>query len=143
MDQKTFAKTAGRWEENGYILKPRFKGKKTKNVPKNISPPNISGKTGSRGGGGKGSGGGRPSKTKKEKPRRQFEKSKVTERYKEITDQIDRIKRTSEKLSKVQDELYGKSRLKAMDAVNKKHLEEISLLRTKTAQARKYLLNDK
>ena len=143
MDQKTFAKTAGRLEENGYILKPRFKGKKTKNVPKNISPPNISGKTGSRGGGGKGSGGGRPSKTKKEKPRRQFEKSKVTERYKEITDQIDRIKRTSEKLSKVQDGLYGKSRLKAMDAVNKKHLEEISLLRTKTAQARKYLLNDK
>ena len=143
MDQKTFAKTAGRLEENGYILKPRFKGKKTKNVPKNISPPNIGGKTGSGGGGNKGSGGGKPSKTKKEKPRRQFEKSKVTERYKEITDQIDRIKRTSEKLSKVQDGLYGKSRLKAMDAVNKKHLEEISLLRTKTEQARKYLLNDK
>lgn len=143
MDQKTFAKTAGRLEENGYILKPRFKGKKTKNVPKNISPPNISGKTGSGGGGNKGSGGGKPSKTKKEKPRRQFEKSKVTERYKEITDQIDRVKRTSEKLSKVQDGLYGKSRLKAMDAVNKKHLEEISLLRTKTEQARKYLLNDK
>ncbi len=143
MDQKTFAKTAGRLEENGYILKPRFKGKKTKNVPKNISPPNISGKTGSRGSGNKGSGGGKPSKTKKEKPRRQFEKSKVTERYKEITDQIDRVKRTSEKLSKVQDGLYGKSRLKAMDAVNKKHLEEISLLKTKTEQARKYLLNDK
>ena len=143
MDQKTFAKTAGRLEENGYILKPRFKGKKTKNVPKNISPPNISGKTGSGGGGNKGSGGGKPSKTRKEKPRRQFEKSKVTERYKEITDQIDRVKRTSEKLSKVQDGLYGKSRLKAMDAVNKKHLEEISLLRTKTEQARKYLLNDK
>ena len=143
MDQKTFAKTAGRLEENGYILKPRFKGKKTKNVPKNISPPNISGKTGSGGGGNKGSGGGKPSKTKKEKPRRQFEKSKVTERYKEITDQIDRVKRTSEKLSKVQDGLYGKSRLKAMDAVNKKHLEEISLLKTKTEQARKYLLNDK
>ena len=143
MDQKTFAKTAGRLEENGYILKPRFKGKKTKNVPKNISPPNISGKTGSGGGGNKGSGGGKPSKPKKEKPRRQFEKSKVTERYKEITDQIDRVKRTSEKLSKVQDGLYGKSRLKAMDAVNKKHLEEISLLKTKTEQARKYLLNDK
>lgn len=144
MDTETFANTASTLESHGYILKPRFKGKKTKNVPKNINPPNVNPSNAStRSGGGGGGGNRNRSKTRKEKPRRQFEKSKVTERYKEITDQLDRIKRTSEKLSKVQDDLYGKSKLKAMDAVNKKHLEEISLLRTKTEQARKYLLNDK
>ena len=143
MDNETFEQSASDWKQKGYILKPRFKGKKTKNIPKNINPPNVNptGANNARNGGG---GGNRNrSRARKEKPRRRFEKSNVTERYKEITDQLDRIKRTSEKLSKVQDELYGKSKLKAMDAVNKKHLEEISLLRTKTEQARKYLLNDK
>lgn len=142
MDNETFEQSASDWKQKGYILKPRFKGKKTKNIPKNINPPNVNprGADTRTGGGG---GNRNRSRARKEKPRRQFEKSNVTERYKEITDQIDRIKRTSEKLSKVQDELYGKSKLKAMDAVNKKHLEEISLLRTKTEQARKYLLNDR
>ena len=143
MDNETFEQSASDWKQKGYILKPRFKGKKTKNIPKNINPPNVNptGANNARNGGG---GGNRNrSRARKEKPRRQFEKSNITERYKEITDQIDRIKTVSERLSKVQDELYGKSKLKAMDAVNKKHLEEISLLKTKTAQARKYLLNDK
>lgn len=142
MDNETFEQSASDWKQKGYILKPRFKGKKTKNIPKNINPPNVNPRGADTRAGG-GGGNKNRSRARKEKPRRQFEKSNVTERYKEITDQIDRIKRISEKLSKVQDELYGKSKLKAMDNVNKKHLEEISLLKTKSAQARKYLLNDK
>lgn len=142
MSQENFLKSKSKWEKKGYILKPRFKGQKTKNIPKApASPPGKN--SGSGNGGGSGSSGKGKNSTRKERPRRQYEKTAVTKRYKEITDQIDRTTKLSEKLSKVQDGLYGKSKLKAMDAVNKKHLEEISLLRTKTEQARKYLLNDK
>ena len=141
MSQENFLKSKSKWEKKGYILKPRFKGQKTKNIPKApASPPGKN--SGSGSGGGRGSSGRGRNNTRKERPRRQYEKTAVTKRYKEITDQIDRTTKLSEKLAKIQDELYGKSKIRAMDKVNKKHLEEINLLKTKSKEARQYLLND-
>ena len=97
---------------------------------------------GNRGSGSRGGGRGSGSRTTA-RATKGYEKSTVLERYKEITDKLDQNSRVSERLAKVQDKLYGKNRLDQMDKVNKKHLEEISLLRKKANEAQDYYKQDK
>lgn len=144
MSQESFAKNKSKFEEAGYYAIPHVKGfKKNTNIPK-VAP---SGKTTSKGsGGGSGNGGGKnknKNTERKTRPRRQYEKSVIVERYKEITDQLDRNTKATERLAKVQEQLYGKDRLAKMDQVNKKHLAEIKLLRSKAKEAKNYLAEDK
>ena len=144
MDQESFAKNKSKFEEAGYYAIPHVKGfKKNTNIPK-VAP---SGKTASKGNsGGSGNSGGKnknKNTERKTRPRRQYEKSVIVERYKEITDQLDRNTKATERLAKLQEQLYGKDRLAKMDQVNKKHLAEIKLLRSKAKEAKNYLAEDK
>ena len=115
----------------------------TKSGGGNISAVRGS-KSGSRGGGRRtrrrGSG---SSSARKARASTQYEKSNTINRYKEITDTLDRNGRVTDRLAKLQDRLYGKNRLNKMDEVNKKHLAEIKLLRSKVKEAKNYLGVDK
>jgi len=88
MSQKSYAENQSYFEELGYYAVPHVKGfKKNTNIPK-VSPGAKS-PTRARGGGsggGRGRGRNRDRAERKERPRRQYEKSAVVERYKEITD---------------------------------------------------------
>ena len=105
MSQESFAQNKSFFEEAGYYAIPHVKGfKKNTNIPK-VAP---SGKTTSKGnGGGSGSGGGKnknKNTERKTRPRRQYEKSVIVERYKEITDQLDRNTKATERLAKLQEQ---------------------------------------
>lgn len=88
--------------------------------------------------GGKKNGGG-----SKNKPTKQTtEKSDVVDRYKEITDSLDNIKRAQDKVKNGLDQLYGKSRLDAMDEYQAELQKEIDLLDTKAKKAKEYADED-
>ena len=145
MSQKSYAENKSFFEEAGYYAVPHVKGfKKNTNIPK-VSPGAKAPARARGGGSGSGGrGGGRDRRAeRRERPRRQYEKSVVVERYKEITDQLDRNAKTTDRLAKAQEKLYGKDRLSKMDQVNKKHLNEIKLLRVKVKEAKNYLKEDK
>lgn len=90
-----------------------------------------------------------PSSTKKSgsgsknKPTKQTtKKSDVVDRYKEITDSLDNIKRAQDKVKNGLDQLYGKSRLDAMDEYQAELQKEIDLLDTKAKKAKEYADED-
>lgn len=90
-----------------------------------------------------------PSSTKKSgsgsksKPSKQTtKKSDVVDRYKEITDSLDNIKRAQDKVKNGLDQLYGKSRLDAMDEYQAELQKEIDLLDTKAKKAKEYADED-
>ena len=112
----------------------------TKSGGGNISVARKSGRTGGSRSGRRSSRGSSRTATRAQN---QYEKSDVIKRYKEKDDSLNRISRASDRLSKVYDSLYGKSRLKQMDQINKKHLEEIKMLQKKAKEARQYQLDDK
>lgn len=115
-------------------------GKNKTSVNRAGKPPRSSGK-GSGGSGGKKDSGG--SSSAPARSRKGYEKSTLIERYKEITDKINLNQKSTERLAKLQEKLYGKDRLSKMDQVNKKHLNEIKLLRAKVKEAKNYLREDK
>lgn len=90
-----------------------------------------------------------PSSTKKSgsgsknKPTKQTtKKSDVVDRYKEITDSLDNVKRAQDKVKNGLDQLYGKSRLDAMDEYQAELQKEIDLLDTKAKKAKEYADED-
>lgn len=91
-----------------------------------------------------------PSSTKKSgssgsksKPSKQTtKKSDVVDRYKEITDQLDNVKRAQDRVKNGLDQLYGKSRLDAMDEYQAELQKEIDLLDTKAKKAKEYADED-
>ena len=148
IDENARVASAGFWKSQGYYMIPHVKGfKKNANIPKApSSSASNSGSTGNASGDKGGSGRRAAARRRQERVRRakrQNEKSIVVERYKEINDKLERNERETDRLSKLQDKLYGKARLNQMDQVNKKHLEEINLIRKKQKEARQYYLNDK
>lgn len=91
-----------------------------------------------------------PSSTKKSgggstknKPTKQTtKKSDVVDRYKEIIDSLDNVKRAQDKVKNGLDQLYGKSRLDAMDEYQAELQKEIDLLDTKAKKAKEYADED-
>lgn len=91
-----------------------------------------------------------PSSTKKSgsggsksKPTKQTtKKSDVVDRYKEITDSLDNVKRAQDKVKNGLDQLYGKSRLDTMDEYQAELQKEIDLLDTKAKKAKEYADED-
>ena len=71
------------------------------------------------------------------------DKSETVERYKEINDKLDDSSRAMDKASKAADRLYGASRLKALDKLNKALKEEIKNLEAKKKQTEEYLALDR
>ena len=95
--------------------------------------------SGSGGGGGGGGGGG------SSKPAKKVKKTKFTDlgdRYHTITKQLEDQSRAVEKLSKLEDRLYGASKIKAMERQSKELKKQIELNKQKAEEAKKYLEED-
>lgn len=96
-----------------------------------------------RGGGGGGGGGGRRGGGRRSRPaRHQIKESKV-DRYKDVTNKIEKVSRAAEKLQDTQEQLYGKKRLGNMDKVNAKLKEELKYINEKNVRTRKFLELDR
>ena len=114
--------------KNGII--PYIKGKgMTKGAPNvpSVGGGNRGKNPGGRGGGGGGGGGGRGGGRRSRPARHQTKESKV-DRYKDVTNKIEKVNRASEKLKDTQEQLYGKKRLNNMDEVNAKLKEELKYI---------------
>lgn len=127
------------------ITIPYIKGKgMTKGAP---NVPSVGG--GNRGknpggrGGGSGGGGGRPSGGRRSRPARHQTKESKVDRYKDVTNKIEKVNRASEKLKDTQEQLYGKKRLNNMDEVNAKLKEELKYINEKNIRTRKFLELDR
>lgn len=94
------------------------------------------------GGGGGGGGGGRGGGRRSRPARRQLKESKV-DRYKDVTQKIEKVNRAAEKLQDSQEQLYGKKRLNNMDKVNAKLKEELKYINEKNVRTRKFLELDR
>lgn len=96
--------------------------------------------SGSGGGGGGGGGGG------SSKPAKKVQKTKFTdvgERYHTITNKIDDQVRATEKLTKLEERLYGKNKLNAMQEEIKSLEKQNELIKQKRKEAEAYLVTDK
>ena len=82
------------------------------------------------------------SSTKNKPTKQTTKKSDVVDRYKEITDSLDNIKRAQDKVKNGLDQLYGKSRLDAMDEYQAELQKEIDLLDIKAKKAKEYANED-
>ena len=87
------------------------------------------------GGGGGGGGSSKPAEKKK--------KTDVVDRYKEVTDQLDKVAHNMGEAESAAEGLYGKARLKAMERVNQLLQKEIQLLGKKRQEAKQYLELDR
>lgn len=97
------------------------------------------------GGGGKGGGGGGGGGGGSSKPAKKIQKTKFTDlgdRYHTITRQINDQARATDKLAKLEDRLYGSSKIKAMKEQSKEILKQIELNKKKQQQAEEYLKTD-
>lgn len=119
------------------------KGVSIKNLHKstgNAVSPSNKGKTSGGGSGGGGGGGGSSSPAKK------VQKTKFTdigERYHTITNKIDDQVRATEKLTKLEERLYGKNKLDAMQQEIKSLERQNELIKQKRKEAEAYLVTDK
>ena len=95
----------------------------------------TSGNTGGGGGGGSGRKG-VPSAVKKTK------KNNLTERYKEVEDQLDDTRDAAEKLSRSLDRLHGTEKINAINQLIAAEQREKELLEQKRIEAQKYLEED-
>lgn len=121
-----------------YMRVPKFK--KSANVPK---PGGGSTAPRSPGGGGGGGGGGRRGGGRRSKPARIQTKESKVDRYKDVTNKIEKVNRAAEKLQDTQEQLYGKKRLNNMDKVNAKLKEELKYINEKNVRTRKFLELDR
>ena len=136
--------TKGKNAGKQYINVPYVKGGKTKktgNIPKNTGASNNS-SSNPGGGGGGGGGGGRRGGRRSRPARHQVKTSKV-DRYKDVTNKIEKVNRAAEKLQETQEQLYGKKHLKNMDEVNAKLKEELKYINEKNVRTRKFLELDR
>lgn len=108
------------------------------NIKHSQSSASPSPSKGSGGGGGGGGGG-------SSKPAKKIKKTKFTDlgdRYHTITKQLEDQSRAVEKLSKLEDRLYGASKIKAMERQSKELKKQIELNKQKAEEAKKYLEED-
>lgn len=103
----------------------------------NYSGSNGGGKSPGSGGGGGGGGGSKPQKAERKK------KTEVVDRYKEITDALNKNSKAMDNASKAADGLYGASRIKNMDKINSLLRKEIGLLGEKRKEALRNLSIDR
>ena len=96
-----------------------------------------------RGGGGGGGGGGGRRGGRRSKPARIQTKESKVDRYKDVTNKIEKVSRAAEKLQDTQEQLYGKKRLGNMDKVNAKLKEELKYINEKNVRTRKFLELDR
>ena len=109
----------------------------------NFKHKNSSSGSGNRSGGGKGGGGGGGGGGGSSKPAEPTKKTDIVDRYKELDDQLDDVRRTSDQLSNSLENLYGPAKEKAINQLIAKEKEEKSLLEEKQRQAEKYREEDK
>lgn len=121
-----------------YMRVPKFA--KSANVPK---PGGGSTTPRSPGGGGGGGGGGGRRGGRRSKPARIQTKESKVDRYKDVTNKIEKVNRAAEKLQDTQEQLYGKKRLGNMDKVNAKLKEELKYINEKNVRTRKFLELDR
>ena len=121
-----------------YMRVPKFK--KSANVPK---PGGGSTAPRSPGGGGGGGGGGGRRGGRRSRPARIQTKESKVDRYKDVTNKIEKVNRAAEKLQDTQEQLYGKKRLGNMDKVNAKLKEELKYINEKNVRTRKFLELDR
>ena len=121
-----------------YMRVPKFA--KSANVPK---PGGGSTTPRSPGGGGGGGGGGGRRGGRRSKPARIQTKESKVDRYKDVTNKIEKVNRAAEKLQDTQEQLYGKKRLNNMDKVNAKLKEELKYINEKNVRTRKFLELDR
>lgn len=112
--------------------------------------PNVGGKVGGTNGaparrpsGGGGGGGGGKGGGRRSRPARYQSKESKVDRYKDVTQKIEKVNRASEKLKDTQEQLYGKKRLNNMDEVNAKLKEELKYINEKNVRTRKFLELDR
>lgn len=89
--------------------------------------------------GGSKSGGGSTKKTSNERGK----KTDMVDRYKEVDDTLDDVRRQMDKASKAADRLWGPARINAMKKVNGILENEIDLLKSKKEEADAYLDEDR
>ena len=89
-----------------------------------------------------GGGGGGGSKTKPTSESRK-KKSDVVDRYKEVEDKLDDVRDAMDDASKSADRLWGASRVRQLQRVNKEIQNEIALLKQQKREAISYLSIDK
>lgn len=134
--------SGGRYIEVPQIIpeKSTFQGANINKVGQggSTTPRSPGGGGGGGGGGRRGGGGGRRSRP----ARHQTKESKV-DRYKDVTNKIEKVNRASEKLKDTQEQLYGKKRLGNMDKVNAKLKEELKYINEKNVRTRKFLELDR
>ena len=129
---------------SGYTIIPYIKSMKKSSSQMTPSAPPAQARTRSPGGkGGGGGGGGGRGGGRRSKPARIQTKTSKVDRYKDVTQKIEKVNRASEQLKDTQDQLYGKKRLKNMDKVNAKLKEELKYINEKNVRTRKFLELDR
>lgn len=132
---------SGRYIEVPQIIpeKSTFQGANINKVGQGGSQPRRP----SGGGGGGGGGGGRRGGGRRSRPARHQTKESKVDRYKDVTQKIEKVSRAAEKLQDTQEQLYGKKRLNNMDKVNAKLKEELKYINEKNVRTRKFLELDR
>lgn len=91
-----------------------------------------------KGGGGGGGGSSTPAEKKD-----YTKKSDVVDRYKQINDKLGTVNKNLDKYNKLSDLAYGKNKLKMMNNILNAYKQEIKLQQQLSAEAKKYLPEDK
>ena len=130
------AKNQNKLKAQGLMIVPKWS--KSQNIPK---APSVSGGGGRRGGGGGGrggGGGGRGGGRRRTRAEHQRKERKI-DPYKQVTDNIEKLARATEKVKDNNEKLYGKKQLNNMEEVNTKLKAELKAIQKKNDLTSKYI----